>query len=429
MASKMYASVFKVNRLARATILLIVSFIFVFYVWATTTALDEVVRGSGRIIPSGQTQMVQNLEGGLVDEIFVSAGDVVEKGDILIRIDDTGVYSSYQEQREKYFSIEVRLQRLIAEMSDNKPVFDMDVLKDAGEYIENEMNLYHAQKRERSSTIQSFENQIQRKEKEIKELEGSRKKIQDALQLLDEEMALTEPLAAKNIVPQVDVLSLKRQINEMRRELDAVAFNKIKTQSDIAELSEKISNYKNVYKRKLVEEIADLKKQKGQISATIKASVDRVNRTTVRAPVKGTVKQVMVNTLGGVVKPGMDLVEILPLEDNLVVEAEIRPQDIAFIRPNQTVRVKLTAYDYAIYGGLDAKLTQLSADSIENDDGERVYIIKVQTERNYLGSRKNPLPIMPGMVAEVDIKTGKKTVWDYLVKPILAIGDRALRER
>lgn len=348
-------------------------FFIIAFVWASLAQLDEITRGVGKVIPSRQVQVIQNLEGGIVKDILVKEGDEVSKGQILIKLDDTRFSSSIRENRVKYQTLKAKAARLKAEADGVDFQVPPDLNAINPEVIAKEQKLFATRR--------------QQHEKDY--------------QLLNRELNMTRPLVKDGVVSEVELLRLERQVNEIKGRFQ----NDARTEYNAT-----------------VAEMAVLEE-------SITALQDRYARTDVRSPVYGIVKQLLVNTEGGVVKPGMDLVEVVPLEDSLRVEAKIRPADIAFLTPQQHAIVKFTAYDYAIYGGLDAKVEHISADTITDEQGESYYLVRVRTDKNYLGSEKNPLPIIPGMLTSVDILTGKKSVLAYLLKPVLRAKQRALTER
>lgn len=410
-------------------LIVITSLIIIFVAWTHFATLDEVTRGDGRVIPSSNVQVVQNLEGGIVEEIRIKAGDVVHKGDILVKIDDTGFASSFDEQRQKYFSLKARIARLEGELADKAPLFDAELMAEGQEFVQSETALANARKEQFFSQISILKRQIEEQEQNLQENRRLRENSEKKIQLLQEELKLTKPLAEQNIVPQIEILRLEREINDTRAELDQSSFAIIKAQNSKSEAGDRVDEKIGSYKTDILAELASAREEFKRLKSTMVSAQDRVDRTDVRSPVKGTVKRVLVSTIGGVIKPGMDIVEVVPFEDTLLIEAKIKPQDIAFLRPNQEAKVRLSAYDFSIYGGLDAQLEQISADAITDDEGQSFYQIRVRTDKSYLGTEEKPLPIMPGMVAEVDILTGKKTVWQYLMKPILKAKQKALTER
>jgi adhesin transport system membrane fusion protein len=348
---------------------------------------------------------------------------------VLLRIDDTGFASSYGEQRARYFSLVAAVARLEAEISETSPVFPVDVQNAAPDILASEVALYQNRQSELQSSIDILRRQVEQKEQEQRELQNRLEQQQRSYQLAVKELEITAPLEKEGAVSKVELLRLERQVNDLKGDMDAARLALPRVEAALQEANRRIEERVLKFRSDALAELADKKEQLARIGQSIVAAEDRVTRTLVRSPVRGTVKQVLVSTVGGVVKPGMDLVEIVPLEDNLLVEARVRPQDIAFIRPGQDVMVKISAYDFSIYGGLPARLEQISADTITSERGESYYLVRVRTERSSLGAESNPLPIIPGMVATVDIITGKKTVLAYMLKPVLKASENALRER
>lgn len=357
----------------------VVFFIIVFLLWAKNAILDEVTTGQGKVIPSSQIQVIQNLEGGIVQKMLVRDGQIVEKGEVLMLIDDTRFSATYKEALKKIADYEIEILRLQAEIDEKKFTLSTELTKANPGLVAAEQALHESRKLELNQ-------------------------LKQGLHFAQKELTMTKPLVAKGAVSEVEVLRLARTVNE---------------------LASKIISFKS-------KTLEQLNKAKGDLAALKESSLadkDRLLRTTVRSPVKGIVKQVKINTIGGVVQPGMDILEIVPLNDTLLIEAKIRPSDIGFIHAGQKAMVKLTAYDFSIYGGLEGKVEQISADTISNEKDEAFYVIRVRTDKNYLGTKKKPLFIIPGMLASVDILTGHKSVLDYLLKPILKAKQTALRER
>ncbi len=240
---------------------------------------------------------------------------------------------------------------------------------------------------------------------------------------------MSEPLVAKGAISKVEVLRLRRSEVETRGQLDSVALAIPRAQAAINEIESKVAETRGRYRSEALAQLNEARTDLSKLEASGKAIEDRVNRTLVTSPVRGIVQQMLVNTIGGVIQPGNDLVEIVPLDDSLLVEAKIRPKDIAFLHPGQEAVVKFSAYDYTIYGGLKGKLEQISPDTVTDKEGNSFYVIRLRTDKNHLGSNEKPLLIIPGMVASVDIITGKKTILEYLMKPILRARAEAFRER
>jgi adhesin transport system membrane fusion protein len=404
-------------------------FIVVALTWAAYANLDEVTRGEGKVIPSAKIQVVQNLEGGILTEILVQEGDYVGKDQPLLRLDDIRFSSSYKETRSKYLTLLARSARFFAEANDTPVEIPAIVWQEDPELARNETSLFESRANSLQSSINILRQQEAQTKQELAEHNAQENKLSRSYALVKQELDMSAPLEADGAISEVEILRLKRSVNELRGELEATRLAVPRLQSAYEEIRSKIDDIEISFRTEARGKLNEIEAELSSIEETLRGQEDRVNRTLVTSPVKGTVKQILVTTVGGVIKPGMDLVEIVPLEGNLLVEAHVRPADIAFLRPDQKAQVKLTAYDYAIYGGLPAKLEHISADTITDENGESFYLIKVRTERNYLGSESHPLKIIPGMTAVVDILTGEKSVLDYLLKPVLRARDNAMRER
>jgi len=410
------------------------AFFFVVYavVWASNATLDEVTRGSGKVIPSSQIQVVQNLEGGILSDILVKEGDFVEKGQVLLRLDDVRFASAHNETKLKYYELLAKMARLTAEVEGKPMDIPDEVERKAPSHGRSARQLYDSRQNELQAVIDVLEQQARQKRQELSELRVKQAQITTSLDLVRQELDMSQPLVAEGAFSEVEILRLKRTINDLQGELNAMVYSLPRLESSIKEVEEKIREQRLRFKTEALAELNEARAEFERTVESLRALEDRVQRTHVVSPVKGTVKKMNVTTIGGVVQPGMDLVEIVPKEDQLVVEAKVRPKDIAFLHPGQPAIVKFTAYDFSIYGGLPARLQHISADAIEDKEKgkeETFYLIRVVTDKNYLIHKGEKLGIIPGMVAEVDILTGKKTVLNYMLKPILKAKDRALRER
>ncbi|HIP53580.1 MAG TPA: HlyD family type I secretion periplasmic adaptor subunit [Chromatiales bacterium] len=406
-------------------------FVLVFLFWASRAKIDEVTKGQGKVIPSSQVQVVQNLEGGILAELLVAEGETVEQGQVLLRIDDTRFASSLRESRLRYLALLAKATRLKAETEGlaEMPEMPAEVREEAPEIGQREARLFSSRRRELQAAVGILQQQVAQRRQEIEEQKAKRTQLSERYKLAERELKLTRPLMEQGAVSEVEVLRLQRQVSELKGELAATRYAIQRARSRIDEAERKVREQRLSFRNKAREQLNEVLAELAQISESAVALEDRVRRTEVKSPVRGTVKRLMVNTLGGVIKPGAELVEIVPLEDTLLVEAHIRPRDIAFIGPHQPATVKLTAYDFAIYGGLEAEVEHISADTITNERGESYYLVRVRTKRNHLGDDASALPIIPGMLAEVDILTGKKTILDYLLKPVMRARYQALRER
>ena len=423
------AVVMGVSRSSHIILVTSALFILTAVIWAANANIDEVARGEGKVIPSGKVQVIQNLEGGILSEILVKEGQIVDKGQPLLRLDDTRFSSSYGESRIKYFALLAKAARLQAETDNQAPHIPDAVWNDHKDLAESEVALYESRKSELESNVNILREQQKQTEQELIELHSKKDRIARSYELVRQELAMSEPLENDGAISEVEILRIKRTVNELKGDLDASRLAIPRLESALEEVKGKLNDLDISFRTKARSELNDVRAELSGVEESLRGQEDRVSRTLVRSPVKGEIKQIMVTTLGGVIQPGMDLLEIVPLEGSMLVEAHVRPADIAFLRPNQDALVKLTAYDYAIYGGLPAKLEHISADTITDEQGESFYLIRVRTDENHLGSVEHPLKIIPGMTAVVDILTGEKTVLDYLLKPVIRARDNALRER
>ncbi|AZP26271.1 HlyD family type I secretion periplasmic adaptor subunit [Morganella morganii] len=414
---------------ARITLWAILAFILFFILWAGLTDIDEVTRGDGKAIPSTRLQKIQNLEGGIITEVFIHEGQIVNAGQPLIRLDDTRFASNVGETEAERLALMSKIERLNAEINNHDLVLSEDIIKQAPDVANAEKQLFNSRRQQLHNEISGLNEQLIQRRQELRELSAKKLQFSNSLGLLRQEITMSEPLIAEGAISKVEVLRLKRAEVETKGQLESVTISIPKAESAIKEIESKIEETRNRYKSDALAQLNDAQATLNKISATGKALEDRVNRTLVVSPVRGIVQQVLVNTIGGVIQPGSDLVEIVPLDDTLLVEARIRPQDIAFLHPGQEAIIKLTAYDYTIYGGLKGKLEQISPDTVTDKEGNSFYIIRLRTDKNHLGTAENPLLIIPGMVASVDIITGKKSILSYLLKPILRAKAEALRER
>jgi len=404
-------------------------FIIIAIIWAANANIEEVATGQGSVIPSSRIQVLQNLEGGILTEIMVQEGEIVERNQPVMQLDDTRFSSSYKETHLKYLSLLATTSRLRAEIEDIKFIIPVEVRTAAPKLGQDEYRLYLSRISKLQSSVLVLQQQEKQRRQQLAETNAKKDQLQRSFNLVKKEIDMSAPLVKDGALSEVELLRLQRTANDLKGEYDITRLSLPRIRSSLTEVSRKIDEVKINFRN---DSILELNEAQAELSRTVEmksALQDRVTRTLVRSPVRGTVKQIMINTVGGVVQPGMDLIEIVPMEDTLLVEAKIRPSDIAFLRPGQDATVKLTAYDFSIYGGLPAKLEHISADTIVNDKDEHFYLIKVRTDRSYFGNRKEELNIISGMTASVDILTGEKTVLDYLLKPILKAKQNALRER
>ncbi|KIL03416.1 hemolysin secretion protein D [Stutzerimonas stutzeri] len=416
-------------RVVRLTIWGLLGFVLFALLWADLAIVDEVTRGEGKAIPSSRLQKIQNLEGGIVAELFAREGQIVDVGDPLLRLDDTRFASNVGETEADRLALTARVERLSAEVDDRELALPEEVRRVAPGLAASEQQLFESRRQQLRDEVGALEEQLVQRRQEVRELGSKEQQFRSSLGLLRKEIEMSEPLVASGAISAVEVLRLKRAEVESRGQLDATTLAIPRAQAAIKEIESKIGEARGRFRSDALTQLNEARTELSKLKSTGKALEDRVRRTLVTSPVRGVVKQVLVSTIGGVIQPGSDLVEIVPLDDTLLIEARIRPQDIAFLHPGQEAMVKFTAYDFTIYGGLKAKLEHISADSITDEEGNSFFLIHLRTEKSHLGSDEKPLLIIPGMVASVDIITGHKSVLSYLLKPIIRARAEALRER
>ncbi len=417
-------------RVVRITLWAIFAFFLALIIWASLASIDEVTRGEGRAIPSSRLQKVQNLEGGIVAQVFVHEGEVVQAGAPLLRLDDTRFKSNAGETEADRLSLQARIQRLNAQLNGQQTLtLNPEIVRQAPDIAQGEIDLFNSVNKRIQDEIAGLNEQLVQKKQDLLDYQAKQAQFRSSLRLLQQEISMSVPLVAKGAISKVEVLRLQRSEVDTRGQLDSVTLSIPGAEAAIKEIQSKIAETQGRYRSDALSQLNEARTDLSKIEASGKAIEDRVNRTLVTSPVRGIVQQLLVNTIGGVIQPGNDLVEIVPLDDTLLIETKIRPQDIAFLHPGQRAIVKFTAYDYTIYGGLEGKLEQISPDTVTDKDGKSYYVIRLRTDKNHLGSDSKPLLIIPGMVASVDIITGKKTILAYLMKPILRARAEAFRER
>lgn len=411
---------------AKSLLYWIVIILAVILLWAAFTEVDEVVRGEGRVTPSRQVQVIQSLDGGIVTEILVHEGQTVSIGDPLIRIDETRAISSFRENRGQYLSLVAKQSRLQALASDTDFSPPPEVQKEDPAVYEQEKALYNASKDALASQMSIAREQVNQRSKELAETQAKLEQAEKGYELTSRELAVTKPLEASGAVSEVDLLRLERDASRLRGEREQAKAQIGRIQAAIVEAERKIIEVEQNFKSEVRTELTETTAKLNSLVATSVALKDRVQQATLKSPVNGKVNRLFYNTVGGVIPPGKEVLEVVPTDDALILETKIQPKDIAFIKLLQPATVKLTAYDYTIYGTLDAIVENISPDSVVDEEGNAHYLVRVRTLRSNFGKE---LPIIPGMMAQVDIMTGKKTVLSYLLKPVLKAKSYAFTER
>ncbi|MEX1667807.1 HlyD family type I secretion periplasmic adaptor subunit [Zhongshania guokunii] len=386
--------------------------------WMAWAHVDVVVRGAGKVIPAGQVQQVQSLEGGVVTEILVREGDLVEPKQALLKLSEVAFSSSFEENQLKYYELQARSIRLRAEAYNENFDVAPEITQTIPELVRSERSLYDSNQQQLQDTLSIYRQQLAQQENGLEEGHAKQRQLRKSLKLVREEISIKRPLVRERIISEIDFLQLRQREAEIEGELETVTITIPRLESSIEEARRKLSqielDFRNEAKRELNEVLAEM----SRFEQTQAALEDRVSRTTLRSPVRGVVKRLYANSIGGVVKASDNVLEIVPLGDEPLVEMRIKPADIALIQIGQPARLKFSAYDFAISGSLGGSVIYVSADTTTTDEGESFYIVRVQPEHSYLGKDVERLPIKVGMTSEADIVTGKKTVLEYLLKPI-----------
>jgi len=417
------ALVEKAPNSTKVILYIIVLLVISFFTWAYLSKIDQLVRGESKVIPYGQNQMVQNFEGGVITEILVEEGDLVKKGDVLLKLKNKQYSSTYEKNILEIESLEAQRTRLYAEANNKDFVFDKN-----SDIYQKEYELYKSDLAQLDSKLRVFDEQISQKQKEKNEIRSRIRHLEQSFKLIREEQKVMDPLVKRGIVSKVEYLKLLREANSIKDDLESVRLSLNRVNSSVKE-------YRNRYKEAKIEFQNNAHKEYNEVVSKINQSSkqnqgleDQVQRSSVVSPVTGFIKKMYVNTIGGSVQPAMDLIEIVPKEKKLLIEAKIKPEDIAFLHQEQKVTLKFTAYDFTIYGSLDGTIDKISPDSVTDNDKNTYYLVYIKTDKDHLGTQDKPLRIMPGMRGSADIITGQKTVLTYLLKPLIKTKQYALTE-
>jgi len=408
----------------------ITSFFVLLVVWANMAQLDEIARGEGKVIPSSEVQVVQTLDAGTVEEFLVREGDEVQKDQVLMRLSDIEAASDLGANNARYYGLLASITRLQAEAEGKSSfTFPEEVMRGSPRSVTEEMNAFRANQQSIVSQTSVLQQQVSQRQAEVRELQTRISDIRGQISLQRDEMAMVEPLVAKGSAPRMELLQLERAIKERQTELNSASGGLPRARSAVNEAQARIREIKSAARAQAQTELSAKSIELSEIKQRLSALTNRKERTELISPVNGVVQELGVNTIGGVVRPGEDIVKIIPKDDKLIVEAKVKPSDRAFIYPTQKAIVKITSYDFSIYGGLKGEVLDISADTIEDEQGNTFYRVRLQTYESELKRKGEVLPIIPGMIASVDILTGKKTVMQYLLKPLIKTLDRSFSER
>jgi len=403
--------------------------ILLFVIWASLAEIDEITRGDGDVVPYGQNQIIQNLEGGILESILVREGQTIQKGDKILKINNAESISKSETNQMKYEELLAKKYRLEAQANDKKFEAKETDNIELKQQILLAQNLYDSNKLEFLATDNVIVQQVEQKKQEYKEAKSKVKSLRTSLEYVTQEISMTAPMVREGVKSKVDFLKLKREANGIKNDIESAKLSLPRLASAIKEYRQKRIENKQLFINTAKKELNEVSAELLRLRTQQIAFSDEVKRTAVISPVDGIVQKLYVNTIGGVIKPGADLVEIVPTNEKLFLEVKIKPSDIAFLHPGAEAKIKVSAYDFAIHGGLIGKIVNISPDTITDKEENTFYLINIETEKNYLGTKQNPLNIIPGMTVNVDIVTGKKTVMEYILKPILKSKQYVFSER
>ncbi len=413
-------------------ILLLVSmaaFIAVFILWAAVTQVEEIARGQGQVVPTREIQVVQSLEGGILQELLVAEGDRVEKGQILLRISDVQFSSEERGTEARSLGLRAKKTRLKAEADGTSFTLPPEILQKAPKVAENEKALYESRQKELATSFTILDDRINKATADLEEVKAEISRLTNSRAGLNREYTITRDMVAKRAVPKLEQIRLERELADIGGQINARSKEKEGLEAELSAVKNERQSQVEKFRSNALSELNEVETQISALNESLKSIGDRVDRTEIRAPADGLVNAIRIKTVGGVVEPAMQLVEIVPMDDELKIVAKVAPTDVAFLKRGQPVKVKISAYDSQIYGALDGELVRIAANSTSDREGNVTFEIEVKTVRNYLGDAASPLPITPGMVAEVNVVTGRRTIMYYLLKPLRRTMDRALAER
>ena len=419
------------KRCFRAGLLLyaIAALFVILIAWAAFAEIATVTRGQGKVIPSRQLQVIESYEGGIVRVIAVQEGDVVDSDELLMELDPTIALSEFDRSSQQYYALRAKVVRLSAEVRGAAPSFGDELRAQAPDVIAVEEALFEGRTASRQAELRVLERQLFQRQQELREARSRAATLESSLALLARELQITEPLVEQQLEPMKSLLELQRRENELSGQLATERLAITRLKAAIAEVEEQRVAFLSTLRREALSELSQVTASLSELQPALPAMRTRVERTEIRSPVRGVVNRVLLTTVGGVAKPGEPLIEVVPMDDTLLVEAMVSTKDIAFLRPGDPARVRLTAYDFARYGSLDAHLVNIGADAIEDQQsGQLHYVMRVRTQGTFQDVDGKPLPVIPGMMAEVDILTGQRTILDYFLKPVVKVREKAFRE-
>lgn len=414
---------------ARIMLLAIIALVAFIITWAALAEVDVMTRGSGQVVPSREVQVVQSLEGGILAELMVQEGERVTAGQPLMRISDVQFSSEERGTEARFLGLSLKKARLEAEASGEEFTIPDGLGEQNPNLARNEMELYVSRQKELTNAYDILDKRIEKAEADLSEVQAQINRLAQNRNLLREELEITSEMVRQRAVPKIEEIRLNRELSDIQGQIAANTERKKSLQAELNVARQERDSQADRFRSGALAELSDVETEIAALEESLTAISDRVERTELRSPVEGIVNNIAVKTIGGVIEPAQRLIEIVPVDDELKIIARVSPDEIAFLSPGQPVKVKITAYDPQKYGSLDGELVRIGANSITDRQGDIWFEIEVKTDKNYMGTAQNPLPITPGMVANVEVITGKRTILNYLMKPFLRARDVAFTEQ
>lgn len=412
-----------------ALLFAIVGLIVFFFIWAGFSKVEEITRGQGQVVPSQEIQVVQSLEGGILQELLTREGEMVKKGQVLMRISDVQFASEERGTEARFLSLSAKKARLKAEADGKDFVVPEEIRAKSEQVAANEKALYDSRQKELQNAYDILDNKIQKAEADIQEIKANITRLAESRRLLKEELKITSEMVRQRAVPKLEEIRLNREVSDMDGQINASKQKQSSLEAELSAARKERAGQEDKFRSQALTELNEVESELATLEESLKSIGDRVDRAELRSPVDGVINAVAVTTIGGIIEPAAKVIEIVPADDELKIIAKVAPNEIAFIHPGQPAKVKITAYDPQKYGALDGELKRIGANSVTDNEGNVFFEIEVRTDKNYMGDADNPLPITPGMVAETEVITGKRSILEYLLKPLLRARDRAFTER
>ena len=407
----------------------IIALVCILLFWANVTELDNVTRGQGKIVSSLQNQLVQASEGGVIKARFVETSQKVEKGELLFEIDPIDAKTSYDQALQRLTSLRIQEIRLSSEVLGEEPEFSGNLVDMSPTVVTVEKALFSARKADLNAQLSVLKQQLTQRKQQLNEVDVTIETTNETLQFVEKQISIVEPLVKLQQYPETELLTLQRQAKDFEGKIESAIASKYRFQTSILEVEDQISSAKQSYTTKSQSELSEIISQIAEVESRIPALKDRVARTQLKSPVQGVINRLNFETIGGFVKPGDIILEIVPTGDDLIVEGKIDPKDIAYIQPKQAVRISLTAYDASRYGTIDGEVLRVSADAVEDKaTGLSHYLVDVSIDSTLYEDDGSEIEILPGMVASIDVLAGKRTIFDYIWQPMLKVKERAFTD-